>query len=120
MGLAAVTDGEYRRLNFQDSFGESVSGYDAGKPSVKFYEQRVEGSSLLRRWKIPDHGEQKGVAVSQRLPVAQKIRLARNIPREEFQFLRQTARKPGKVALIGPDRMCQRFDWKIPKRYIPA
>jgi 5-methyltetrahydropteroyltriglutamate--homocysteine methyltransferase len=38
IGLAAVTDGEYRRLNFQDSFGESVSGYDAGKPSLKFYE----------------------------------------------------------------------------------
>ena len=29
LGLAVITDGEYRRLNFQDSFGESVSGYDA-------------------------------------------------------------------------------------------
>ena len=45
LGLAVVTDGEYRRLNFQDSFGESVSGYDAGKASLKFYEQRVEGSN---------------------------------------------------------------------------
>jgi 5-methyltetrahydropteroyltriglutamate--homocysteine methyltransferase len=115
IGLAAVTDGEYRRLNFQDSFGESVSGYDAGKPSLKFYEQRVEGSSPLRRWQIPDHGEQKGAAVAQRLPVAQKIRLARNIPREEFQFLRQAAHKPSKVALIGPDRICQRFDWQNSK-----
>ena len=33
IGLSVVTDGEFRRLNFQDSFGESVSGYDAGKPS---------------------------------------------------------------------------------------
>ena len=47
IGLSVVTDGEYRRLNFQDSFGESVSGYDAGKPSLKFYESRVEGSSPL-------------------------------------------------------------------------
>ena len=33
LGLAVVTDGEYRRLNFQDSFGESVSGYDGKSES---------------------------------------------------------------------------------------
>ena len=112
IGLAVVTDGEYRRLNFQDSFGESVSGYDAAKPSLKFYEQRVEGSNPFRRWEIPDQGEQKGAAVSQRRPVVERIRLERNVPREEFHFLRQVARKPGKVALIGPDRISQRFDWQ--------
>ncbi|MGH7874388.1 MAG: cobalamin-independent methionine synthase II family protein [Candidatus Binatia bacterium] len=111
-GLSVVTDGEYRRLNFQDSFGESVVGYDAGRPSLKFYEQRVEGGSPLRRWEIPDHGEQKGTAVAQRRPAAAKLRLARNVPMEEFRFLKQVARKPAKVALIGPDRICQRFDWQ--------
>ena len=75
VGLAVVTDGEYRRLNFQDSFGESVAGYDAGKPSLKFYEKRVEGGSPLRRWEIPDQGEQKGTAVAQRRPVLAKARL---------------------------------------------
>ena len=112
IGLSVVTDGEFRRLNFQDSFGESVSGYDAGKPSLRFYEKRVEGGSPLRRWEIPDRGEQKGTAVSQRRPVAEKIRLARNVPMEEFRYLRQVAEKPGKVALIGPDRISQRFDWQ--------
>ena len=63
IGLSVVTDGEYRRLNFQDSFGESVTGYDAGRPSLRFYEKRVEGSSPLQRWEIPDQGEQKGTAV---------------------------------------------------------
>ena len=114
-GLSVVTDGEYRRLNFQDSFGESVSGYDAGKPSLKFYESRVEGSSPLRRWEIPDHGEQKGAAVAQRRPVVAKLGLARNVPATEFGFLRQVASKPGKVALIGPDRISQRFDWQNSK-----
>ena len=112
IGLAVVTDGEYRRLNFQDSFGESVAGFDAGKPSLQFYEKRVEGGSPLRRWEIPDQGEQKGTAVSQRRPVAEKIRMARNVPMEEFRYLRQVAEKPGKVALIGPDRIAQRFDWQ--------
>jgi 5-methyltetrahydropteroyltriglutamate--homocysteine methyltransferase len=111
-GLSVVTDGEYRRLNFQDSFGESVTGYDAGRPSLHFYEQRVEGSSPLRRWEIPDQGEQKGTAVAQRRPVLEKIKLARNVPLAEFQYLKKVAQRPGKVALIGPDRIAQRFDWQ--------
>jgi len=115
IGLSVVTDGEYRRLNFQDSFGESVSGYDAGKPSLKFYESRVEGGSPLRRWEIPDQGEQKGTAVAQRRPVVARLGLARNVPAAEFNFLRQVAAKPGKVALIGPDRISQRFDWQNSK-----
>ena len=115
LGLAVITDGEYRRLNFQDSFGESVSGYDAGRPTLEFYEKRVEGGSPLQRWEIPDQGEHKGTAVAQRRPAAEKIRLARNVPAEEFEFLHQTARKPAKVALIGPDRVAQRFDWQNSK-----
>jgi len=115
VGLDVVTDGEYRRLNFQDSFGESVTGYDAGRPSLNFYEKRVEGGSPLRRWEIPDQGEQKGAAVAQRRPVIEKIGLARNVPLEEFRFLKAAAQKPAKVALIGPDRIAQRFDWQNSK-----
>jgi methionine synthase II (cobalamin-independent) len=44
-GLDVVTDGEMRRLNFQDSFGESVEGYDAGRSTLKAYARRVEGSA---------------------------------------------------------------------------
>ena len=115
LGLAVVTDGEYRRLNFQDSFGESVSGYDAGQASLKFYEQRTEGGRPLQRWEIPISGEAKGTAVSQRRPVVARLSLARNVPLEEFRFLSQAARKPAKVALIGPDRIAQRFDWQNSK-----
>jgi len=115
IGLAVVTDGEYRRLNFQDSFGESVSGYDAGRGSIKLYEERVEGAQPLRRWEIPTSGEVKGTAVSQRRPVIERLRLVRNVPLEEYRFLSQVAEKPTKVALIGPDRISQRFDWQNSK-----
>jgi 5-methyltetrahydropteroyltriglutamate--homocysteine methyltransferase len=115
LGLAVVTDGEFRRLNFQDSFGESVSGYDAGKGSLSFYEQRVEGSSPLQRWEIPTSGEARGTAVSQRRPVVEPLRLVRNIPLEEYRFVSQVARQPAKVTLIGPDRISQRFDWQNSK-----
>jgi 5-methyltetrahydropteroyltriglutamate--homocysteine methyltransferase len=111
-GMAIVTDGEYRRLNFQDSFGESVSGFDAGRPSLKFYESRVEGSSPLQRWEIPEQGEHKSTAVAQRRPVVEKLRLSHNTPLEEYRFVSQVAQPPAKVTLIGPDRISQRFDWQ--------
>jgi 5-methyltetrahydropteroyltriglutamate--homocysteine methyltransferase len=111
-GLAIVSDGEYRRLNFQDSFGESVSGFDAGRPSLKFYESRVEGSSPLQRWEIPEQGEHKSTAVAQRRPVVEKLRLSHNTPLEEYRFVSQVAQPPAKVTLIGPDRISQRFDWQ--------
>ena len=111
IGLDIVTDGEFRRLNFQDSFGESVAGYDAGKGSIEFYERRVEGSKPLQRWEIPASGEVKGTAVSQRRPVIERLRLLRNTPLEEFRFVSQVAQTAAKVTLIGPDRISQRFDW---------
>jgi methionine synthase II (cobalamin-independent) len=120
LGLAVVTDGEYRRLNFQDSFGESVSGYDAGKASLKFYERRVEGSKPLQRWEIPNSGEQRGTAVSQRRPVVERLRLIRNTPLEEYLFVGQAAKKPAKVTLIGPDRISQRFDWQNSQATYPS
>jgi 5-methyltetrahydropteroyltriglutamate--homocysteine methyltransferase len=115
VGLAVVTDGEYRRLNFQDSFGESVSGFDAGQASLRFYEQRVEGGSPLQRWEIPQSGETKGTAVSQRRPVVERLRLTRNTPLEEYRFVSRVAQRPAKVTLIGPDRIAQRFDWQKSK-----
>ena len=115
IGLAVVTDGEFRRLNFQDSFGESVGGYDAGKGSMEFYQRRVEGSKPLQRWEIPASGEVKGTAVSQRRPAVERLGLVKNVPLDEYRFVREVAKKPAKVALIGPDRISQRFDWQNSK-----
>ena len=50
IGLDVISDGEMRRMNVQDSFGESIEGYDAAPVKMHTYEQRVEGSSALRRW----------------------------------------------------------------------
>jgi methionine synthase II (cobalamin-independent) len=48
-GLDIISDGEMRRLNFQDSFGAAVEGYDAKRSTLKVYERRVEGSAPLQR-----------------------------------------------------------------------
>ena len=40
-GLEIVTDGEFRRLNFEESFGTSVSGFGGIRADTKFYEERA-------------------------------------------------------------------------------
>ncbi len=110
-GLDVVTDGEMRRLNFQDSFGASVEGYNANRSTLKVYEQRVEGSAPGQRWDIPTM-HHAGTAVSHRRPAKARLKLARNIPLEEYRFASQVASRPAKVSLIGPDRISQRFDYE--------
>jgi 5-methyltetrahydropteroyltriglutamate--homocysteine methyltransferase len=109
-GLDVVSDGEMRRLNFQDSFGASVEGYDAQVSTLKVYERRVEGSAPLQRWEVPT--QEAGTAVSHRRPAKARLRLARNVPLEEYRFVGSFAKQPAKVSLIGPDRISQRFDYQ--------
>jgi len=111
VGLDVVTDGEMRRLNFQDSFGAAVEGYDANRSTLKVYEKRVEGAAPLRRWDIREMHD-AGTAVSHRRPAKERLRLARNIPLEEYAFVSKVAKTPAKVSLIGPDRIAQRFDYQ--------
>jgi 5-methyltetrahydropteroyltriglutamate--homocysteine methyltransferase len=118
IGLDVVTDGEISRLNFQDSFGLSVTGYDAGREDAKLHEKRSAGATPLRRWDIPDLAE-PGTAVSHRRPTNRRLELARNVPLEEYIRVRPLAAKPVKVTLIGPDRISQRFDHQASKAVYP-
>lgn len=121
-GLDVVTDGEFRRLNFQESFGASVSGYTAGEKDIKgeigLYEARVAGATPLSRWEIPMEGP--GPAVAARRAVTERLRLLENRPLAEYRFVSPVARRPAKVTLIGPDRIIQRFDHERSKVVYPT
>ncbi|HYY59863.1 MAG TPA: hypothetical protein VE756_00570, partial [Burkholderiales bacterium] len=108
IGLDVVTDGEISRLNFQDSFGLAVSGYDAGAETVGSQERRA-GSTPLARWDIPDLAA-PGTPVVHRRPVVRRLQLERNVPLEEYRRAAPIAGRPVKVSLIGPDRIMQRYD----------
>jgi 5-methyltetrahydropteroyltriglutamate--homocysteine methyltransferase len=110
-GLDVVSDGELRRLNFQDSFGASVEGYDANRSTLKVYERRVEGAAPGRRWDIAQMHD-VGTAVSHRRPAKARLKLAHNIPLDEYRFVSKVAKAPAKVSLIGPDRIAQRFEYE--------
>lgn len=112
-GLDVITDGEYRRLNFQDSFAASVSGFEARAVNLSFMESLSREGKPLQRWD-PYHVAD-GAAILQRRPVSQKLRLMRNLPLEEYSFVSGVARQPAKVTLVGPDRIVQRFDYQNSK-----
>src|SRR5262245_10095028 len=111
IGLDVLTDGELRRLNFQDSFGMAVEGYDAdaSKSTLKSYEKRVEAAAPNQLWDMPEL-QHAGTGVSTRRPTKARLRLTRNIPLEEYEYVSKIAKTPAKVSLIGPDRISQRFD----------
>jgi 5-methyltetrahydropteroyltriglutamate--homocysteine methyltransferase len=112
-GLDVVTDGEMRRLNFQDSFGASVEGYDATPSTLKVYERRVEGAAPGQRWEVPL--QHAGTAVSHRRPAKARLKLEHNMPLDEYRFVKKVAKGPAKVSLIGPDRISQRFEYENSK-----
>ena len=113
VGLDVITDGEFRRLNFQDSFAASVSGFEARAVNLSFMESLSREGKPLQRWD-PYHVAD-GAAILQRRPVSQKLRLVRNLPLEEYSFVSGVARQPAKVTLVGPDRIVQRFDYQNSK-----
>ncbi|HSQ13204.1 MAG TPA: hypothetical protein VLM90_09300 [Candidatus Deferrimicrobium sp.] len=113
IGLEVVTDGEFRRLNFQESFTASVSGFDARAADLSFVESLSREGKPLQRWdpyRVAD-----GAAILQRRPVSQRLRLVRNLPLEEYSFVSSVAQRPAKVTLVGPDRISQRFDYQNSK-----
>lgn len=108
-GLPVLTDGEFRRIGFQDSFGESVSGYDLGTEAPRQVEDTREAHPLER---VVQNLNEPGPAVARRRPVVERLRLVRNVPLEEYRAAAALADRPVKVTLIGPDRISQRFAWE--------
>ena len=104
-GLPFVTDGEYRRLNWQVSFSD-VSGWD------------LWSGSWAQFLASPDNlgaGEQsnsKGAdaVLSFRTPATAALKLETSFPASELAFVRKTTQAPAKITLMGPDRVCQMCD----------
>jgi 5-methyltetrahydropteroyltriglutamate--homocysteine methyltransferase len=113
-GLDVVSDGEVSRLNFQDSFGLAVGGYETAAETLTTHERRAAGGTPLARFDMPDLAG-AGTPVVHRRPAREKLYLRRNVPLEEYRRAAPLARKPVKVSLVGPDRIAQRFDYAASK-----
>lgn len=105
IGLPCLTDGEYRRLNWQVSFSE-VSGWDLWATSWRGFIRNPDNLS-------PDEKPlQKGedAVVSFKTPATARLKLVRSFPSREYEFLRKITDHPVKITLMGPDRVCQMCD----------
>ncbi len=109
-GLPVVTDGEFRRHSFQESFSECVIGFDAPKNVGLYYEQRELNQNPLER--AEQNFEEAGPAIITRRGAVERLKFARNLPLEEFRYAQSVATVPVKVTLLGPDRIAQRFKWE--------
>ena len=104
-GLPVITDGEYRRLNWQVSFSR-VGGWDQwqnawnafmANPMAMFAGEKpgTRGADAVEKFKSP---------------ASARLSLEENFPLQEFRFLRSTTGKPAKAMLMGPDRVSQMCD----------
>lgn len=104
-GLPIVTDGEYRRLNWQVSFSR-VEGWDlwegAWRNFLAFPENLGEGERPMQRG--------ADAVESFKIPATGKLALIESFPTREFRFLKSAARAARKMTLMGPDRVRQMCD----------
>ena len=111
IGFPIVTDGEFRRRNFQDSFGSAVDGYRTGENASAYHDWR-ERSRSDKEERVLSGLSVEGPPVVTRRGAVERLKLVRNVPLEEWRFTNSVATTPAKVTLIGPDRISQRFDYQ--------
>jgi len=104
-GLPAVTDGEFRRLNWQVSFSE-VEGWDLWSGSWK----KLLANPGDRAAHESPHARGEDAVLSFRVPATAKLSLKRNFPLVELKFLKSVATTPVKITLMGADRVHQMCD----------
>jgi 5-methyltetrahydropteroyltriglutamate--homocysteine methyltransferase len=109
IGWPIVTDGEFRRSNFQESFSAAVSGFDVPAHVERLGDWREPNRPLHR---TEQNFDASGPAITTRRAAVERLRLKRNVVLEEYHFTARCAQNPVKVSLIGPDRISQRFAWE--------
>jgi 5-methyltetrahydropteroyltriglutamate--homocysteine methyltransferase len=112
LGLPVVTDGEYRRRQFMESFG-GVAGMEPWLESTLAKEANRHNSATP-------------VALTRELgneirrPVTQRLALKQNRVLDEYRFAASVATRPAKVTLIGPDRLTQRYAYETSPEIYPT
>ena len=112
IGLPIVTDGEYRRLNWQVSFSD-VAGWDLWQGSWKNF--LANPRNIYQDEKPLTRG--KDAVKTFAVPATGKLALRDSFPLREFRFLQSVAKRPGKAMLMGPDRVAQMCDIPGSKPY---
>lgn len=120
IGYPVLSDGEFRRQNFQESFGAAVTGYDTPADVKRSHVERQAEITKEAFTRAEQVLEAKGPPVAHRLAARERIRLVRNVPLEEYRFSSAIATSPVKETLVSVDRICQRFAHERSKAVYPG
>jgi 5-methyltetrahydropteroyltriglutamate--homocysteine methyltransferase len=101
-GLPVITDGEYRRRNFNDSFAD-VSGFADGGLSAVVPSRPDAGTAA------PGAAGQEHVSTVYRA-VSARLELVRNRPLLEYEYAQALTERPVKATIVNPDGLAQRHD----------
>jgi 5-methyltetrahydropteroyltriglutamate--homocysteine methyltransferase len=101
IGLPVITDGEFRRWQFQDSFSAAVSGFE-----TRF----APGGTPMQPLPAAVPGARTDDPMRDRIATVARLQLLRNLPLEEFQFAQSVTPTPVKVTVLGAARILHRFD----------
>lgn len=104
-GIPVVTDGEFRRLNWQVSFS-AVAGWDLWQGS---WNKLLQNPGDKAAHETPLHKGDDAV-LTFKVPATARLRLVENFPLAELRFLKSVARGPVKITLMGADRVHQMCD----------
>jgi 5-methyltetrahydropteroyltriglutamate--homocysteine methyltransferase len=108
-GLPFVGDGEFRRRNFNQSFG-IVAGMEP-------WAARLDGSHTIAQEGVEAAGLKRDVGNEFRLPVTGPLRLVKSVPLEEYRFVAGIAKRPATVTLLSVDRISMRYAYEESPQY---
>jgi 5-methyltetrahydropteroyltriglutamate--homocysteine methyltransferase len=100
-GLSPISDGEFWRIGFAETFGKSVSGYAQLPPDRR----HQPGSATLTA-----PGQRPESTYVRLQAAASRLNLTNNVLLDEYRKDRDLVDGPLKKTLIGPERLTQRFD----------
>lgn len=109
LGMPVISDGEFRRNNFQESFGAAVSGFDVPPDGLDLSRQAVNKNPYQR---AEQDFTAPGPPIVTRRPVVERLRLVRNVPLDEYRYSSTLTTHPVKATLLSPDRISQRFNYE--------
>ncbi len=113
-GLPIVSDGEFRRRHFMESFAQ-VAGMEPWYAALaRSAATKAPAGSEQPRVLDREHGNEV------RCPVTQRLELVRNAPLDEYRFALGVAQRPVTVTLIGPDRIGQRYAYEESRGVYPG
>lgn len=114
-GLPILTDGEYRRYTFMESFAE-VAGMDQWRARWN----HVIGSMRGERAESAVRAKGVNPLLLKQEVVTERLRLVSNKPRQEYGFAQQLSTTPVKASLINPDRVLQSVDIEGSRHVYPT